>query len=804
MPPPPLRIRTSLKRKLLMPLLLTGGLVAVCAVLAIRATARQQLTDKLRQRAEVVANTVNYAAEAVGGRSELQRIVAAIGAEKEVTLIVVVGGEPSRVLATTRREWLGQLLTELPVADVAEDIDEAIRTKTAHHHFHPGHNEMDFTSPLLLSQPDLAGQSLANGAVMVHLDAGPTLAEIRASSVNFSLGFLAALGILTALGYWLLEKHVMRPLLAIGRHLEKYREGDVGEWKNLSTDDELGTFARALRDSLARTDEALREVNHQKTALDEHAIVAVTDAQGRITYANDRFCAISKYSREELIGRDHRILSSGHHTGEYFRNLWATIGRGQVWRGEICNKAKDGTLYWVDATIVPFLNRDGKPERYIAIRTDISQRKRAQFEILAFVEANDCANDRLRFSLKQAEKLREEANAASRAKSEFLAMMSHEIRTPMNGVIGFTNLLLDSPLDEEQQSFAITIKNSGEALLAIINDILDFSKIEAGKLTVERVPFDFHYVSCEVIKLMTARAVEKGIALTLDYAADLPRHLVSDPSRLRQVLLNLVGNAVKFTPEKGAVSIRITAAAAGVRQLRVAVTDTGIGIPKDKQGLLFNKFTQADSSTTRKFGGTGLGLAISKSLVEILDGQIGLESEEGKGSTFWFTVPVPDTVPAPELPRAEAVKPGAPSVSASRSQSLRGRSILVAEDTAANQLLVRKLLEKLGCQVTIAPNGQVAADLFREHHYDAVLMDCHMPVLDGFEATEQVRQFEVSRSRDKARTPIIALTADAMEGDRRKCIEGGMDDYLSKPIRPGELEAMLVKWTTDASPLLAP
>ena len=802
-------MRRSLKRKLLLPLCIVGGIIAALAIVAIHATSRQQLISKLRDRAELVANAVNYTAEALAEPGALQRIVTAIGAEREVTLIVVAGGEPSRVIATTKVEWLGKFLDELPEADVGEDIHEAIRTRTAQHHYHEEIGELDFTTPLLLSQAEFARQTLVAGAVMVHVDAGPTFAEVRQSALRFSIAFVLALGILTGLGYHLLQRHVLRPVVRIRDYTAKHRKGDTAEWSDLSDDDELGVFARALRESLDKTTDALREVGHQKLALDEHAIVAETDAQGRITYVNDRFCTISKYSREELLGQDHRILNSGQHTKDFFRRLWSTIGCAEVWRGEVCNRAKDGTLYWVGTTIVPILNRKGKPERYIAIRTDITPIKNAETRLIASQAATENVNELLRDSLSQAEMLREQANSASRAKSEFLAMMSHEIRTPMNGVIGFTGLLLDTPLNEEQRGFASTVKGSAEALLVIINDILDFSKIEAGKLTIEKVAFDFREAAGEVVKLLNARAAEKRIQLTLDYPSDCPHALISDPSRLRQVLLNLAGNAIKFTPENGAVTLRMRAEdVGGVRRLRVSVTDTGIGIPKDKQHLLFNKFTQADSSTTRKFGGTGLGLAISKSLVEIMGGEIGVESDEGKGSTFWFTAPLPKIAPDLEPSRNGAVQAEAVAaarrVTALASEQLRGRRILVAEDTLANQLLVRKLLQKLGCEPTIANNGRQAVELFQQNTYALVLMDCHMPELDGFEATAKIRELEAGSRRDQRSIPVIALTADAMEGDRQKCLDAGMDDYLSKPIRPGELEAMLLKWAGDTERVVAP
>ncbi len=331
-------------------------------------------------------------------------------------------------------------------------------------------------------------------------------------------------------------------------------------------------------------------------------------------------------------------------------------------------------------------------------------------------------------------------------------------------------------------------------LLAIINDILDFSKIEAGKMTIERIPFDFRETLSEVLELVTPRAAGKQLTLRCEWGDAVPARIVSDLGRSRQVLLNLLGNAIRFTPERGAITVRVSIDAPGDDTLRVSVVDTGIGIPQEKQPLLFNKFVQADSSTTRRYGGTGLGLAISKRLVEMMGGQIGFESEEQRGSVFWFTLPLANGEGERSLPENSPAPTMAPRVKAGSSLNLSGAHVLVAEDIEANQLLIRRLLEKHGCQVTLAGDGRQAVNLFRKYRYDLVLIDCHMPVLDGFEASREIREQECQRPAGTWRTPIIAVTADAMEGDRERCLQAGMDDYLSKPLRITELDAVLSKW----------
>ena len=449
------------------------------------------------------------------------------------------------------------------------------------------------------------------------------------------------------------------------------------------------------------------------------------------------------------------------------------VGRtGESWSGRIVDVRKDGSTFPALLTIAPVPDEHGGVAAFVAVERDISADVAREDAILENARQLEALNA----SLVEA---RDAAEAGAKAKAEFLATMSHEIRTPMNGVLGFTQLLLDTKLDEGQRDWVQTIRNSGQALLTIINDILDFSKIEAGKLDIETQPYDLHRVVSDVRELMRPQVEAKGLTLESRIADDVPRVMGGDEGRVRQVLINLVGNAVKFT-EKGRVSVELSREDGGAAgRLRVNVHDTGIGIPEEKRSRLFQKFQQVDTSTTRRFGGTGLGLAICRRLVELMGGEIGVESRAGEGSTFWFTLPLP----AAELALAEThVTAGAAPVLALVSGESLPLRVLVAEDNSVNAKLVRHLLEKSGCRVDVAGNGIEAVRMAEQFEYDLVFMDCHMPEMDGFTATKELRARESLRG-----LPIVALTASALQEDHDACMAAGMDDFLTKPIVPEAL-----------------
>lgn len=938
-------------------------------------------------------------------------------------------------------------------------------------------------------------------------------------------------------------------------------------------DDNLESLSTLMSDLVEQREEgqkdlqaALADLANQKFALDQHGIVSITDVSGRILYANDQFCAISGYARENLLGKSHRIIKSGVHSIEFFTEMWRVILAGEVWHGEICNRSSSGALYWVQSTIVPLRDDTGIPTQFIAIRTDITARKLMEVAInaaearlrhitnavpgvvyqcevgssqvrytfvsdrlgeirgldrealladgriaaqqvvpedyeryvqgvfaaaarreswgaeyrillpdgslrwirgeispepelaangatvftgiwqdvtllkeagarlheitenipvavyqyqlasnghyafpfcspvilqiagvtpedvmadaraiLAQVHPDDkasliaafsgsagsceswsldfrilhkvsgatvwvhgesqpkkAADGRIRWNgyladISESKRVSEElsrakegAESANRAKSDFLANMSHEIRTPMNGVIGMTDLVLDTELTEEQREYLNIVKSSSESLLKVINDILDFSKIEAGKLLIEKIPFNLGRSVGDTLKALAMRAHAKGIELVCDIEPDVPMAVLGDPGRLRQILLNLIGNAIKFT-EQGEVVLHVGVAPGKGKNniFQFTISDTGIGIPESKLGSIFDAFSQEDSTITRRYGGTGLGLTISARLVEALAGRISVVSTPGRGSQFDFSISLDidpqskdepldvrqlaglrvlvvddnevnrlvvarllksvgaqvhaaasgeaamammshelDHVSPFDVVLLDARMPGLDGFDtaqriaeqphcagiplvlltlaglksdAQQSHSIgftaylskpftrdelvqvllrvmktsslpaaelvirhalvdaqTSLSVLLVEDHVVNQQLATTLLTRWGHRVTLAGNGQLALDALAQHRFDLVLMDMMMPVMDGLDATRRFRANEQG-----PRTPIVAMTANAMQGDRDSCIAAGMDDYISKPIETAELQRLLQRYVAGAVPVSA-
>ena len=488
----------------------------------------------------------------------------------------------------------------------------------------------------------------------------------------------------------------------------------------------------------------------------------LSDEYGHIVTVNLAIVSMFGYMQEELLGKSINLFAGGGEASKHDQYVAAyrhtgdarIIGRTR----EVLGRHRDGSEFPLELAVTELRVKN---KRYFsAIVRDISERKRQDQALQKSTHA---------------------AEHASHAKSDFLAAMSHEIRTPMSGVIGLTELLLETDLDEQQKHYVTMVHQSADSLLGIINDILDFSKIEAGKLSIENKPFSLRMMAEGIVELFSCRDSEKQLDLQLKFDEAIPEPLVGDDGRIRQVLLNLLSNAVKFTDhDKIIIALSLVSQQEGNCTIRFAITDNGIGIPKEKLAVIFNEYTQADENTNRVYGGTGLGLTISKQLVELMGGELGAESKLNQGSTFWFVLTLqynPNTVVTLR------------DYSSELTSHYQGR-VLVVEDNTVNQMVAKGMLEKMGCSVELAADGFEALERVAQHRYDLIFMDCNMPLMDGFECTSKIRQRELGGQY----VPIVAMTANIMIESREQCSKVGMDDYIAKPINQKLLVNILSRY----------
>ncbi|MDM8515703.1 response regulator [Desulfobacterales bacterium HSG16] len=530
--------------------------------------------------------------------------------------------------------------------------------------------------------------------------------------------------------------------------------------------------------------------------------IVITNLEGMIEYVNPAFSETTGYSFNEAIGNNPSVLKSGKHQPEFYKKMWQTLNSGNVWHGEFVNKRKNGSIYWEYATISPVKDQEGNITNYVAIKDDITRRKETEKENIRLLE--------------EARAARSDAENANRAKSEFLANMSHEIRTPMNAVIGMTDLTLQTNLNQEQSENLQSVKDSAHHLLDIINDILDFSKIEAGKITLENTDFDLHKLLDSVIGIFSFQVERQGLFLDLVRADDLPRYIRGDQVRLKQILVNLIGNAVKFT-ETGGITVKAKCqkspkeelsysehvdshmknSVSNVSNLKTldysilfSVADTGIGIPKDRQEKIFESFSQASDSTTRKYGGTGLGLSICWQLAGLMKGQIWVESKVGTGSKFSFLI---DFLPGDK----ENIRPDyhkqRSMISGQASEALK---ILLAEDNPVNAKVASSFLTRMGHIPITAVDGKKVLKLLSSDIFDLVLMDVEMPGMSGIEATQRIRNGEAGHENSKI--PVIAMTAHVLSDFREKCEIAGMNAFVSKPVDFYELGSIIGRHVSHA------
>ncbi|MCP4347633.1 MAG: response regulator [Desulfobacterales bacterium] len=607
------------------------------------------------------------------------------------------------------------------------------------------------------------------GYLKIYYDLDGMMKETRLFAIIFVILLLTVISITVGLLNFLLFRSVIRPVILLRETMNKVREGYLGKTVELLSDDEIGEMSAAFNEMSVRLHKnqmTIKNAEEKYRSIFENAVEGIF----RITPEGSLISANPAFSR--ILGHDHPndVVSSITNLAEQIyadtddrMKIRRALEKGEELAGfESLVYRKDKTMRWTSVSLCPV--NEGRDLYFEGLLLDITERKERE----------------------KAETERNAAEASSRAKSEFLANMSHEIRTPMNGVIGMTDLLLATKLTDLQKSYAETIAASSNALLTVLNDILDYSKIQEGKLSIESIRFNLRQVVGETRQLLASRAWEKGIEMFVQYPPDLPGNVVGDPTRIRQILTNLVGNAVKFT-EQGHVSIKLECEHKTRDKCRflIQVTDTGMGIPDELQSSVFDKFSQADESTTRRFGGSGLGLAICSQLVEMMGGTIGVESRPGKGSVFFFRLEFPyeEEIRTSDSPEPE-IKEAVPRVCA---------NVLLVEDNHMNQRVAAGILGRYGCAADIAENGNEAVERFQDKVYDIIFMDAHMPFMDGFEATKKIRTLE----KDGCHTPIVAMTALAMEGDRERCIEAGMDDYISKPVKSKAILCSLMKFCSE-------
>jgi PAS domain S-box-containing protein len=585
-----------------------------------------------------------------------------------------------------------------------------------------------------------------------------------------------------------------RKIIGIGREVVGRRKDGTTFPMELSVGEiaegEDRAYVGVIRDltARARLEQGLRDSEAQHRAVIDTAVdgIIIIDKLGTVRMYNPACEKMFGFSLDDVLGRNVKMLMPSPYFDEhdrYLQNYAETRDRKIIGIGrQVIGRRKDGTTFPMELSVGETVI-GGNP-LFVGVLRDITANKASE-EALRRSEGNlqervvelEDARDRLERHksemaelAEQASAARQAADSANQAKSEFLAIVSHEIRTPMNAIIGFARMLDEAGLAKPHSEYASMILRAGDALMTILNDILDLSKIEAGRIELEEVAFEVADKLKVIEELWRTPAQQKDLYLRMEIAEDVPAVVVGDPMRLRQVLFNLVNNAIKFTSSGGViVKVSLGKRTGTALELRFEVSDTGAGIPADKQAIIFDAFTQADSSTNRRHGGTGLGLNICKRLVDMMGGRIGVESEPGAGSTFWFTVVCHEAaLIAADRDEAdlEVEKPG------------RAMRILLAEDHALNQMMIRIMLEAAGHQVEVVDDGLQAVDAVRSKSYDVVLMDISMPEMDGVQATRRIRELDGPESQ----VPIIALTANAMKGDREKFLSAGMSDYLSKPI----------------------
>jgi PAS domain S-box-containing protein len=762
--------RPSLIWTLIIPIL---GMKMVTAfiVLVIAWYQQQSILLNLAQTgASSIASVVQSASNAM--ETNGPRLVNAIGARRDVAMIIVTNKD--NVLISTKRDWIGHHLREIPQAYLGVNISQlmydAVNGRDSAH-IGRDNRHFAYAFPLFLATKD---GNQEQGSVVVILDMHQVEHQINSGVLLASIITFMVIVMSLLMTGWLLHRRVFAPLQRIEHELH-HDAPDLMQRAGIIADDEIGKVVKSLdraqlsnRQQRQALEQALREISTFLQTLQQHAIVSFADATGRLIEVNNAYCEISGYTREELLGDEHRMLTGNLDRNETVSHIWARLNNKQAVREHICCQRKNGEVYWLDAIFAPFIGADGAIIKYISISSDITERKRADAILSQAKERAEQLNRELEVQTAQANDMAARAELSNQAKSEFLANMSHELRTPMNGILGTTELLLGTEMNAQQAEYARATYRSGEALLTLLNDLLDFSKIEAGKLTLESISFDPAQVVFDVIELFQVRISNK-VELLARMDPALPVRALGDPGRWRQILTNLVGNAIKFT-EQGHVLIDVQWRDGFVV---LAVSDTGIGIPANRIKQLFSAFVQADASTSRKFGGTGLGLAISRRIAELMHGTLEVVSSEGKGSTFTARLPL-------LLDNAYLSQP---FVQSPASDSLSNERILVIDDNAMSGRIIVEQLTSLGAQAECLTNPALAIPVIRENvtklsPFTVILIDQHMPAMEGETLAATIKSEPIIKE-----VTMLLLEAMGQLVDSQKLAQNGFAGYIPKPTR---------------------
>lgn len=758
----------SIKVKLIAPLVAMGAL-CVAAITGWNCFHFWTiLRQQLHTRADNLAHAVGFCTQIVHHTNELQRMIYALGGEEDVKLILVATEFDDTIVASTK----GYLLDK-PITKLDRHLVNALRQSLKHSHTSvieewQASNLVYVLGLQLMLKPD--GKYLeqqCKTAILIQIDTKPLFTYFLKQMTKSTLLASFCVVALMLVGYHLIEMYIVHPIRRIRNALASNYDKHQSRYVPMLANDEIGVLAHTLNQAILARDQS--EALFRKLADLAPALTWMANRDGAPVNFNRRWLQFFGKTEDEeqhisWLDRIHPDCAS-----DFIERYRIAQTRHEPFTLECRLKRCDGAYRWMLCHAVPRFLPDGTYEGYIGCLLDLTTQKESERKLKEYAEQLTIARDA---ALRSAD-----------AKAAFLATMSHEIRTPMNGILGFAALLQNTSLNEQQAFFTKNIRSSTQILSELLNQILEFSKLEAGKVVLESAPFSIRKLCREICDLFSPMVDEKKLSLQLEIDPTLPEQVVGDAMRVRQILVNLISNAVKFT-HKGGVNVQVKVLELkDTLTVKVSVRDTGVGISAQFKDKIFERFTQEDASTTRKYGGTGLGLAIAQSLVKLMGGEIGFSSQEGAGATFYFTLTLPVDLTQQLTFEERSTLP---------IDRLKGRRLVVAEDNRENQIVITSILEHYGAEVTVVPNGRALLKYLRKNRsVDAILMDIQMPEMDGYEATKRIREGDAGAKHKDQK--IIGITAFASKEDQDKALQSGMDAYLTKPIEQMQLLTTLSK-----------